>query len=73
MTNQTEQDLWTLGHCLHSNCGVDMIEISSDGVNIIVRVKEYSKDAARSKVMDFSKSLDFIEHRIPLKGIKNEN
>jgi hypothetical protein len=66
---KSEQGLYTFGHMLHSNCGIDVIEIRSDGTDIILRVSEYERGGVEHQPFDLSKPLDLIEKRIPLSRI----
>ncbi len=66
-----EQGLLAFGHCLHSNGGMDLIDIDSDGRDLIIRVREYSSEAVKAgEITDDSKSLDYIEMRIAISRIR---
>jgi hypothetical protein len=66
-----EQGLFTFGHFLHSNGGMDLIDIDSDGTDLIIRVREYSMESVKSgEITDNSKSLDYIEMRIAMSRIR---
>ena len=66
-----EQGLLVFGHFLHSNGGMDLIDIDSDGTDLIIRVREYSMESIKSgEITDDSKSLDYVEMRIAISRIR---